>query len=140
MEIGEVFRNVSADDTEALAHLMLEAYRGTIDYEGEDIGDARDEVSSFFGGEPDLEHSLVAEVGGTIASAVLVSTYEGSPFISYVMTLPEFKNQRWGRRVVAAALAGLAGAGHREVGFYITDGNLASEALFRSLGAQKVEG
>lgn len=138
--IGEDFRHPSESDLEALAHLMLEAYRDTIDYDGEDLDDARAEISSYFEGEPVLEHSFVAEVGGDLASAVLVSTFEGSPFISYVMTLPEHKNQGWGRRLVEVAMASLANAGEREVVFYITDGNLPSEAVFRSLGARRVEG
>lgn len=134
------FGNVSLDDLEPLAHLMLEAYRGTIDYEDEDLDDARAEVQSFFDQEPLLEHSRVAVVDGTVVSAVLVSVFEGSPFISYVMTLPEHKQHGWARRVVSAALDGLAREGHQGVAFYITDGNLASEELFRSLGARQVEG
>jgi RimJ/RimL family protein N-acetyltransferase len=136
--LGDDVRAISLDDAEALAHLMLEAYRGTIDYEGEDIDDARAEISSFFDGDPMLEHSWAAVVDRALASAVLVSMFEDAPFISYVMTHPEFKNQGWGGRVVAATLAALADAGHHEVALYITDGNLPSEALFRSLGALRV--
>lgn len=136
---GDSFRNVTVDDLEPLAHLMLEAYRGTIDYDDEDLDDARAEVRSFFDQEPMLDHSHVAVLDGTVASAVLVSVYEGSPFISYVMTLPEHKQQGWARRVVSSSLDGLAREGHESVTFYITDGNGASEALFRSLGARRVD-
>ena len=138
--VGDNVRNVSVDDLESLAHLMLEAYRGTIDYEDEDLDDARTEVRSFFESqEPMLEHSHVALVDGIVVSAVLVAVFEGSPFISYVMTLPEHKEQGWARRVVSVAMDGLAGKGHGSVAFHITDGNIASEALFRSLGARRVE-
>ncbi len=134
------FRNVTVDDLESLAHLMLESYRGTIDYEDEDLDDARAEVRSFFDQEPMLEHCRVAVVDGTVVSAVLVSVYKGSPFISYVMTLPGYKQHGWARRVVSTALNGLARDGHGAAAFYITDGNLASEALFRSICAQRIEG
>ena len=138
-EVVEELRTISTDDLEALAHLMLESYRGTIDYEGEELDDAIDEVRSYFEDDPMLAHSFGAVVDGTIVSAILVSAVDGLPFIGYVMTLPEHKNQGWARRVAAAALRSLADAGHERVVFYITDGNLASEALFRSLGARRVE-
>lgn len=118
---------------------MLESYRGTIDYEDEDPDDARAEVRSYLcDGNPMMEHSLAGVVEGEVVSAVLVSLIDGGPFISFVMTLPEHKGLGWGRRLVASSLAGLAGAGYQKVVFYITGGNVASEALFRSLGARRV--
>ncbi len=137
--LGDDVRNVRVDDLEALAHLMLESYRGTIDYEDEDLDDARAEVRSYLeAGQPMLEHSLVGLVDGEIVSAVLVSSVDGLPFISFVMTLPEHKGQGWGGRLVRSALAGLAGADNEKVVLYVTEGNLASEALFGSLGARQV--
>lgn len=137
--LGDDVRNVRVDDLEALAHLMLESYRGTIDYEDEDLDDARAEVRSYLeAGQPMLEHSLVGLVDGEIVSAVLVSSVDGLPFISFVMTLPEHKGRGWGGRLVRSALASLAGAGHEKVVLYITEGNLPSEALFGSLDARRV--
>ncbi len=133
-------RTISRDDREELASLMLDAYMGTIDYEGESLEDAVEEVRSFFGdGEALTDRSHAVEDEGTIVSAVLVSLSAGEPFIGYVMTRASHKNQGLARLVTHTALEKLADDGHERVVFYITDGNTPSEALFDSLGAVRVD-
>ena len=135
---GVVTRRVVAADHHPLARLMLDAYRGTIDYEGEDLDDAVGEVGSWLGSDPLLAHSVVASMGGDPVSAVMVSVVEDEPFIGYVISDPARKRRGLARLVVTTALASLAAAGHRRVVFYITDGNVASERLFAGLGAVRV--
>ena len=48
--IETIWRNPSNADQQILAELMLDAYRDTIDYDGETIGDAIHEVESYFSG------------------------------------------------------------------------------------------
>lgn len=119
---------------------MLDAYVGTIDYEDEGLEDAIEEVRSFLDdGDALLDRSYLVEDDGTIVSAVLVSLYEGMPFVGYVMTLPPHKDQGLARLVTVTALERLAADGHETVVLYITAGNTPSEALFRSVGAVQVE-
>ena len=133
------WRPVTEEDRDGLAELMLDAYRGTIDYEGETLEDAIHEVTRFLRDDDSmLEHSLAVEVDGALGSAVLVSMLRDEPFIGYVMTRRDHKRTGLARHLVAAALGGLAGAGHRRVTFYITDGNEASERLFASLGSRVI--
>lgn len=134
---GEV-RNVAPDDVAALAQLMLDAYRGTIDYDDETYEDAVAEVQSFFEDKPALEYSYVVAIGDTVVSAVLVSIFDTDPFIGYVMTHPDHKGSHIGRGLVHHALERAKAAGHRRTVFYITAGNYPSEALFASLGAVAV--
>lgn len=131
-------RNVVHEDLEVLAQLMLDAYRGTIDYEDEDYEDALVEVRSFLEGKPALEFSSILELDGQVVSAVLVSVFDVDPFIGYVMTHPDYKGTHIGRRLVHHALNRAKSAGHGRVVFYITAGNQPSEALFASLGAVAV--
>lgn len=135
--VGDV-RNVSPDDLEGLAQLMLDAYRGTIDYEDETYEDAVTEVRSFFENDPALEHSYVVEIDGKVVSAVLVAMVDDDPFIGYVMTDPDHKGAHIGRSLVHHALSGAKAAGYPRTVFYITAGNHPSEALFASLGAVAV--
>ena len=128
------------DDLEGLAQLMLDAFRGTIDYDDETYEDAITEVRSYFEHDPALEHSYVLEPEGTIVSAVLVSISDHDAFIGYVMTHPDHKGTHIGRRLVHHALTGAGTAGYRRAVFYITAGNLPSEALFASIGAVAAEG
>lgn len=133
-------RSVSVEDWPELADLMLDAYTGTIDYDGEDLDDAMAEVGSFLDGDPWLTHSRVAMVDEGIASAVLVSGLDGEPFIGYVMTRAAHKRRGLGRMLVSSAMSSLAAAGHTRVAFYITVGNTASERLFMGLGATPDDG
>ncbi len=136
---GLAVRNVVPTDLEGLAGLMLDAYRGTIDSEDEDYEDAVTEVGAFLDGDPLLEHSYIALDGDEVASAVLVSEYDGEPFIGYVMTLPGHKNQRLARHLVRLAMASLGDDGHTRIVLYITQGNTPSERLFASVGARRVD-
>ena len=137
VEDAEV-RPITRADLVSLADLMLEAYRGTIDYEDETYEEAVAEVESFLGDRPLLEHSFLAEVAGATASAVLVTTNREDPFIAYVMTHPAHKNRGLGRYLVSLAAASLADSGYDRVAPHITEGNVPSEALFRSVGARLV--
>lgn len=116
---------------------MLDAYVGTIDYEGENLQDAHDEIQSYFEEmSPLFEHSFGVVINGEMASAVLVCLVRGQPFIAYVMTRASDRGGGLGRRVAEEALNSLARAGYGRVAFYITKGNTPSEALFGGLGAE----
>ena len=133
---GHSVRSITSGDSRGLARLMLEAYIGTIDYDGEDLDDAVREVRSYFeSGHPLLDRSYLVESESAIVSAVLVSLSEGIPFIGYVMTAPDHKNLGLGRLVTTASLVALAQDGYEKIVFYITEGNLPSEALFTAVGA-----
>jgi RimJ/RimL family protein N-acetyltransferase len=64
---------------------------------------------------------------------------DDEPFISIVMTHPSYKRKGYGTAVVRATLDSLRDKGHEKVVFYITEGNTASETLFKNLGATRVE-
>ena len=128
-------RTIEPSDLEALAQLMLDAYAGTIDSEDETLQDAIDEVASYLDATPLLDHSFLYHAGGRALSAVLVSTFEGGPFIGYVITDPRHKRQGLATTVTKATLHSLRRAGHSRVVLYITEGNTPSERLFRRLGA-----
>ena len=70
-----------------------------------------------------------------MASAILVSLQDDSPFVGYVMTLTAHKNTCLARPVTTASMKSLAAAGHERAVLYITDGNAPSEAMFTGVGA-----
>ena len=135
---GATVRPIVPSDRDALAELMLDAYVGTIDYEGETLQEARHEVASWFEEQPLLDHSYCAIVAGQLSSAVLVSERRSMPFIGYVMTRASQKHRGLARLVTQTSLNSLIHGGHERVVFFITAGNTASEALFSSLGARAV--
>ena len=135
---GEI-RAPSLDDADGLAQLMLDAYVGTIDYDGENLGDAKIEIDEYLSSEPMLECSRVVEIGGELAAATLVSFWEEAPLVAYVMTRSLRKGQGLARVVLVSALDCLARTANRQVHAFITEGNTASERLFASLGAVRVD-
>ncbi len=130
---------LSRRDLPRLAQLMLDAYAGTIDSEGETLRDAVDEVSAYFDRSPLLKHSFQVKSGQVPLSAIFVSEYDGVPFISYVITDPNHKGRGLATEVASRALGSLQKAGYERVVFFVTDGNRASERLFKGLGAIAME-
>lgn len=131
-------RHPTLSDAEPLAHVMLDAYRGTIDDGGETLDDARAEVASFFAAAPPplLDCSWVSESQQQLLAACLVGFWaeRSAPFIAYLITGTAYKQQGLARQLVRASLASLAAAGYHQVWAVITAGNQPSERLLTSLG------
>lgn len=132
-------------DIKALAELMLEAYRGTIDYDGETIEDCISEVQAYLagqrGGQPLLAESRLYFDGDTLVSACLVGEWDDrrQPIVAYVMTRPEWKGRGLAKQVIKAALTALIEKGYTAVRAVITAGNTPSERVFSGLGFQRVD-
>jgi GNAT superfamily N-acetyltransferase len=141
--LGLKLRPPSPTDTQALGALLLDAYRGTIDYEGEDLEASVAVARDFFSGgsnAPDLSSSVVALRGSEPAAVCLVAWWQARacPFVSYIATRPEDKGHGLGRFLLHESLRRLSRGRHAEVLAVITRGNTASEALFRTLGFEDV--
>lgn len=123
-----------ATDAEQLASLMIDAYVGTIDYEGEDLDDARGEVGRYLEGEAYLEASRVLEVGGVIQAGALLSRLAGAPMVGYVMTRAAMKNRGLATILLDQVAAAVWDDGHGDLRAFITAGNTASERIFTRAG------
>ena len=128
-------RHPIAQDGEALAILMLDAYNGTIDSDGtETLDDARDEVQGYLTGAPMLEHSFVALDGDQPVAAVLISCHDGIPLMAYVMTAAGHKGEGLASALTTCALASLHAAGERQAHLWVTRGNTYAERIYDRLG------
>jgi hypothetical protein len=134
---GAEVRYVAAADRVGLAVLLLDAYRGTIDYEGEGGDEARSAIDDYFA-RMDWQHSVVLEHDDQLVAMSFVVVVAGRHYIDPVATLASAKRQGCGRAVVLASLRSLVDDGVNEVGAVITDGNTASERLFTGLGFARV--
>jgi len=124
-------------DRDALAELVLDAFRGTVDDEGEELPEARRAVDGWLARRitPD---AVVIEEGDRILAMSFVVVVGGRAYIDPVATATASKRQGLGGRAVRASLHRLQDAGHREVGAVSTDGNVASARLFASLGFVRI--
>ena len=126
------------DDLESLAALMLDAYHGTVDADGnETLEMARDEVSSFLAGQsgkPLLEHSRVAVEGRAIVSAVLISLFEDLPLVAYTYTGAAHKGRGLAENMLRLAMASLWSAGYERAHLWVTTGNQPAERIYARVG------
>lgn len=130
------------EDAEALAVLMLDAYRGTIDGEGGTLDDARGEIQRLWNGEYGQfrpECSGVVEREGRPVSATLITLWKGLPFLSFSMTAPQWKRHGLARAGLKRAMNRLMDAGENRLRLVVTSGNVAAESLYRSLGFEVQE-
>jgi RimJ/RimL family protein N-acetyltransferase len=131
-------------DASALAELMLDAYRGTIDYDDETLEDAMGEIQAYLagerGGQPLLNLSRLAFAGPQLVSACLAGDWDErqQPMVAYVMTRAEWKDRGVGQQALWAVLQALREEGYREVRAVITEGNVPSERLFGRIGFHRV--
>ncbi|MGB8861656.1 MAG: GNAT family N-acetyltransferase [Ilumatobacteraceae bacterium] len=136
--LGRVaIRRIERDDRAAAAGLMLTAYRGTIDDEGEDEAAALDAIDYYFSTIV-WPCSFAVLDGGRLVAMSLVVIVDERHYIDPVATSGSHKGRGLGREVVAASLRALAEHGVTEVGATITDGNEPSERLFAGLGFERV--
>ena len=119
-------------DRVALAAVLLDGYRNTIDDEGEDLDDAYAAIDQYLT-RIERPHSFVVIEGEIVAFAFVVIV-EDVHYIDPVVVAAARKQRGFGRAAVQLCLASLAATGIAEVGATITDGNLASERLFAGLG------
>ena len=130
-------RLVDVTDREQLAVVLLAAYRGSVDDEGETEDDALDAIDEYF----DLmlpQHSFVAVEADRVIAMSFVVTVRDVHYIDPAATTASAKGRGVGTAAVMASLRSLANADVAEVGAVITDGNAASEALFAKLGFVRV--
>lgn len=128
-------------DAEALASLMLEAYRGSTDDEGETIDDARREIRRLLDGhygEFLPEVSEVVERDGRIVAATLLTIWEGKPLVSFSMTSPAWKRSGLARAGLLRSINSLLQRGDRELQLFVTRGNEPAERLYESLGFREI--
>ena len=130
-------RSPTEGDIEALGELMYRAYLGTIDYEDETVDQSVEEIRKTYRGDYgrfDPEHSSVAERGGLLASATLITRWQDRPFVAFSMTDPRFGRQGLARASLERSMALLRHDGEHELRLVVTLANEPAFNLYESLG------
>ena len=123
-------------DRDALAALLLDGYRNTIDDEGEDLDDAYVAIDEYFT-RIERRYSFVVFEQDIVVAFSFVVVVNETHYIDPVVVASARKQRGLARATVQLCLASLAAAGIAEVGAVITDGNIASERLFAGLGFRR---
>lgn len=136
-------RTAGPGDREALAALLIAAYAGTLDDEGETPEQALVEIDRTLGGAygPYLEPcSFLVEAAGQVVAASLITRWTEAPLVAFVLVAPEHKGRGLGERVLRRSMAALAAQGERELVLFVTDGNAPAQRLYARLGFLVVGG
>lgn len=123
---------------------MLEAYRNTIDSEGETLEDAISEVKSTLEGKYGRflkGPSRIAYVDNAPAAAILFtwSERENLPLLAFSMTHSNFKRKGLATRLIRIGLNQLMTEGYKECCLVVTEGNEPAYSIYKNLGFRLVE-
>jgi ribosomal protein S18 acetylase RimI-like enzyme len=135
-------RPIDRSDVPALGALMLAAYRGTVDDEGESEADAIAEVERTLAGDygPFLEDCTFAvDEGSRIAGASIVTLWEGDPFLTYVVVHPDMQRRGLGTFLMTTSGNALVTAGYSQLDLFVTEENEPAVTLYRRLGFRVVD-
>lgn len=135
---GYSLRTPTSADRQALAGLMIDAYVGTIDYEGETPEQALEEVDGYLAESAYLETSLLVVSGKNVEAAAMMAWFEEVPLVAFVMTRAAAKGTGLATVLVDNVVDAVWQTGATEIRAFITEGNLASEIVFTRVGFEVV--
>lgn len=130
-------RPPTLNDADALGALLLDAYRGTPDDEGETLEDARRIVRDILAGAAGALMWSVSEViarEGRLVSATLVTLWQNLPLVAQMVTAPAWQCRGLARAGLLRTINRLAAGDETVVRLVVTQGNARAEALYESLG------
>lgn len=138
VETDLVIRPVTLEDADDLAALMVDAYAGAPEARSDEALDgALAEVHKFFGGlygEPMLDASMVAVAVEGLASASLISRYQGAPLLALLMTASIWKHRGLARATAQSSMNALAEKGETTLALIVTAANRPALDLSEELG------
>lgn len=134
-----VARNLTLSDYQSLGILMLKAYQGTIDYDGESLEDSIDEMKGTLQGKYGNlvgPASYLIEKNGESIAAVIFTTNEKEkvPLLTFAMTHPVFKNKGMSKYLIRKGLNSLLDLGYKECFLVVTEGNHPAQSMYEKMG------
>ena len=136
-------RRAREDDLHGLAELMFAAYQGTVDYTGESIEAAAEEVKKTFAGSYGIympQYSNVVVRESALACAALVTRREGLPLLAFAMTAPNWKRTGLAKATIGNAMQDLYEAGETQLALVVNAKNRPALDLYFLLGFMPVRG
>lgn len=130
-------RAVSLADAPALGQLMVEAYRGTIDYDGETVEQAIEEVTGMLDskyGDFMPSSSFLVEAEGQPVAACLITFWQEAPLVTVLMTHPSYKGQGLGTFLMRQSINTLYSQGYQDLYLFVTVGNDDARHIYEKLG------
>ena len=132
-------KKIKKEDSFALGEVMYEAYKGTIDYDGETIDEAAEEVKGTLDGKyGHLIDSacLTLENSNRIASAIFFTWFEDEemPLLTFSMTRVSEKGKGFAKELIKESLMRLKELKYSKCCLFVTEGNEPAISIYKSIG------
>ena len=128
--------------SERLAPMMLAAYRGTPDDEGETLEDTIDVIDAGVAGEWGewvKEASFVALNADEPVGALMMAMAGARPFVSFVFTHPDHGGTGVATRLIGRACEALAARCDETVDLWVNPASERAVRLYRHLGFDEID-
>lgn len=126
---------------EEIASCALDAYKGTIDYEGENLEQTIEEVQRVYEGfyGPFMTvASFIYREHEMVYAGLLTCLYRGEPTITYTFTRKSRQRLGYATQLIGLACQRLYELGYHSLFLYVTLENRDALRLYESLGFQEV--
>ena len=130
-------RHPNAGDAETFGALLLDAYHGTVDYEGEDLTDSIKAAKSFMGGEDftPLWDACFALMGGERMKAIsFIADFEDMPLLVVTATEKAAKRTGLASQLIELSLDALHRQGKPALRLWVTCANTPAVKAYEKLG------
>ncbi|PKK39208.1 hypothetical protein ABB02_01440 [Clostridiaceae bacterium JG1575] len=135
-------RPVDKGRLEEIADLMLNAYRNTPDYEGENRIDALREISMLFRGlYGDLMNEasfMILDEHEAIVSCLFICSFRGEPTLTYLFTGRDHLRKGLAKALIQSGESALALSGHQKLYLYVNTENHPALSLYQKIGFEEV--
>ena len=137
LESNYDFEFMGTDDVIELATVMLNSLKDTSEDRGETLGDVIQEIESVIGGSfapfiSDASYQII--LNGEIASAIMISYYEGYPLMSEIFTKKKYQNLGMASYLIKKSVNSLLDMGYKNLILNVDIENYAAINLYRKIG------
>ncbi|NRT73046.1 GNAT family N-acetyltransferase [Clostridium beijerinckii] len=131
------FDKIDSDDIDGLSVSMLDAFKDTVDFNGETIEELNKEIcsiveSTFGRFIPDASFQI--KQNGEIAAVVLISLFKGKPFVSELFTVKKYLKQGMASNLLKKSINVLMNLGYDDLILYVHPENVDAANLYKKIG------
>lgn len=132
-----IFDMINTDDINDLAISMLDAFRDTEDFNGETLENLDEKIhgiveSNFGIFIPNASFQIKRNT--EIASAILISLYEGKPLVSELFTRKKYMNLGMATSLLKKSINVLLSLGYENLILYVHPRNIGAVNLYKKIG------
>lgn len=131
------FESISSDKLDNLTITMFEAFKDTVDYNGETLKELKKELQSVVESTFGIfipEASFQIKHNGEVAAVILISFYNGNPFVSELFTNKNYLKRGMASALMKKSINILLDLGYHDLVLYVHPKNEGAINLYKKIG------